>query len=443
MGTIGGGRLFQYAVGGSLRARLVRGALGSAGIQAINRVLLLGLGIVLARGLGPDGYGIYAAAIAIMSLLMVLAEGGVPSLLMREVAAAEGQGNWGLVRGALQRGIQFVAFTATSIAGLGLLAVALLADRLDPTTVFTTWLMLLVLPVAALAKASNHGLRGLRRVLTAQALDGILRPMLVIVVVVTLFMAWPELQKPYSAMGAQLIAAMIVLVFGLILLHRNLPDMARAVNPDYKDMEWLRRAVPFTLIGGAGIINSQTDIVMLAWLANAEDVGMYRVAVQGAALVAFGLQSANAVVAPQFSRLYAQGEMARLQYLVTQSARFVLLAAIPIALALILAGATLVSWVFGHEFAAAYGPLEILTVGQLVNAGFGSVGFLLNMTGHERIAANILWKSALLNMLLNALLIPFFGMMGAALATAISLVTWNLFLYREVRYHLNISSTAF
>jgi O-antigen/teichoic acid export membrane protein len=149
------------------------------------------------------------------------------------------------------------------------------------------------------------------------------------------------------------------------------------------------------------------------------------------------------VVAPQFSRLYAQSNMAHMQVIATQSARAVLLLAVPIALLLILAGGVLLGWIFGAEFISARAPLAILAVGQLVNAAFGSVGFLLNMTGHEAVNARILWQSALLNILLNVVLIPIFGMNGAAVATAMSLAFWNVSLYRQVKNRLGIISTAF
>jgi len=73
-------RLLSLATGEGLKARLIRGGLGSAGIQAANRVLTLALGIVLARGLGAEGYRVYAYAFALMSLLMVAAEANTPHL---------------------------------------------------------------------------------------------------------------------------------------------------------------------------------------------------------------------------------------------------------------------------------------------------------------------------------------------------------------------------
>ena len=431
-----------FISGDGLRARLIRGGLGSAGIQAANRVLTLALGLVLARWLGPDGYGIYAYAFAIMSLLMVVAEAGVPTLLMREVAASHGRAEWGLLRGALRRGAQLVVLAASVVSLTGLVVLWWFADSLRPEVLYTTALMLLVLPVSALCKTVAHAMRGLHRVVVGQAVDMLIRPLLVLIIVAVVFLAWPDQRQPQVAMAAQLLGALVVLLIGVLVLRRFLPDKARKADPEYKSRQWLKSALPFTLIGGAGVINNQADILMIGWFMDSGDVGIYRVAVQGATLVAFGLQAANAVVAPQFSRLYAQGDMVRLQRLVTISARVILFVALPLAAAFVLAGGEIVGWMFGNQYVAAHQPLAILAVGQLINAGFGSVGFLLNMTGHEGITARILWQTAIVNVVMNVLLIPSFGTAGAAIASAFSLILWNALLYRQVRRRLGLNSSA-
>lgn len=434
--------LLDQTRGSGLKARLIRGGFGSAVIQAINRLLMLALGIVLARGLGAEGYGVYAYAFAIMSLLMVLAEAGVPTLLMREVAAAQGREAWGLMRGVLQRARQFVLLASVTVSLIGLGVLTAFAAEMQTAVLYTTALMLLILPLAALNKTVAHAIRGLHRVVLGQAVEILLHPLLVLTLVAIGFVLWPSLREPYYAMAAQFAGFAAVFVVSGLLLRRLMPAETRSSPAEYRERAWLKSALPFTLIGGAGILNNQTDIIMLGWLRSTEEVGLYRVATQGAMLVAFGLQAANAVVAPQFARLHAQGDMIRLQRLVTLSARAILLLALPVALAFVFAGGLIASWVFGAEFEAAHWPLAILAVGQLANAFFGSVGFLLNMTGHEKDTARTLWQTALLNVLLNAALIPAFGMTGAALASALSLFAWNLVLYRMVKTRLGIYSTA-
>jgi O-antigen/teichoic acid export membrane protein len=86
--------------------------------------------------------------------------------------------------------------------------------------------------------------------------------------------------------------------------------------------------------------------------------------------------------------------------------------------------------------------LAILCVGSVVSTATGSVRMLANMTGHENDALKAFMWSAVLNVILNALLIPYFGIEGAAFATAVSVIVWNLVLVGRIRARTGISTTA-
>ena len=94
--------------------------------------------------------------------------------------------------------------------------------------------------------------------------------------------------------------------------------------------------------------------------------------------------------------------------------------------------------IFGAEFVAARWGLTILVLGQLINVGVGSVGYLMIMTGHQNQSTYIFGFSALANVILNALLIPRFGTIGAAIATATTMALWNISLHFLVVKHLHV-----
>ncbi|MGH2542589.1 MAG: polysaccharide biosynthesis C-terminal domain-containing protein, partial [Ardenticatenaceae bacterium] len=165
--------------------------------------------------------------------------------------------------------------------------------------------------------------------------------------------------------------------------------------------------------------------------------------VQGATLVAFTLTAANMVLAPYIAQLYAAGDNTRLQHMVTRGAQVILLTALPVAGTFIFFGEPILASVFGDAYRAGAAALAILCLGQLVNAGAGSVGLILNMTGHERDTAVGVAAAAAANLILNLILIPRFGIEGAAVATAVSLATWNVLLCRRVYRRVGIRSAAF
>ena len=92
--TIGGNKK-------NLRQQLIRGAVGSAIIQVTNRISVLVLGVILARGLGAESYGVYSYAFALLALGGVIAQLGLPTLILREIASYHSTKDWSYIRGIL------------------------------------------------------------------------------------------------------------------------------------------------------------------------------------------------------------------------------------------------------------------------------------------------------------------------------------------------------
>jgi O-antigen/teichoic acid export membrane protein len=243
-------------------------------------------------------------------------------------------------------------------------------------------------------------------------------------------------------MGLQALAALLAFAIGALLFLRARPHAVKGASPVYRGREWLIAAVPLAFAASMQILNSNIDIIMLGFFEPAEQLGVYRAVVQTSTLVGLGLMAVNPVVAPQFSRLYAQGDQRRLQRVVIRSARLIAALTIPVAVVMIFFGDKVLSLVFGPAFSTGYVPLVLLTTGELGNALFGSVATLLNMSGHESRTARGVAIAAGTNVVLNLLLIPSFGLVGAATATAISTILWNSILWWDVRRHVGINSLA-
>jgi O-antigen/teichoic acid export membrane protein len=428
-----------------LRTQLLRGVIGSVAVQIATIFLSLSLTVLLARTLGPRGYGIYAWVLALVSLIAIPAQFGLPNLVVRETAKAEVNEEWGLMRGLWFWANAIALSTSLGLAIVGGVAIWLMIDQFSSDQQVTLFLGLLLVPLIALGNIRGAALRGLRKVVLGQLPEHILRPGLLIVLIFAIVLILPsgEFLAPH-AMGLHAISAAIAFGLGAWILWRVRPEpLNHQPKADFESWAWLAAIFPLALVSSMQLINKKTDILMLGLFATADDVGVYQVVVQVATAVAFGLGVVNIVIAPYFARLYEQRDMIRLQKLVTISARGTLIIALPVVLAFVLLGDHILRIVFGTEFTRGYVALAILTGGQLVNAAAGSVGFLLNMTGHERDTAVGLTVAAFSNVALNLALIPLFGMIGAAIATAMTLVIWNLILWYAVWRRLGINSAAF
>ncbi len=99
--------------------------------------------------------------------------------------------------------------------------------------------------------------------------------------------------------------------------------------------------------------------------------------------------------------------------------------------------------IFGAEFVVASWELKILVLGQLIDVLCGSVGYLMIMTGHQNQSFMVSGCCVLINLVLNAIAIPLLGTLGAAIATAFTLIVWNIWMSILVVKHLQINPSIF
>lgn len=424
--------------------RFLRLAMGVGMINLAERAIGIVLGILLARWLGAEGYGTYAFVMAWVVILNIPAQFGLPDLLMRDLAMARSEHVQTSFRALLQRSVRLILVFSglTSAAGIALteLFVTVANEPLE--------LPLIIgfcgLPILALLGIYGAAWRGLGQPLATQVF-GTLMPTLIVLLLTygTMILlgqgntAGVALICRFLGLAAALIAAMLFLSRHLKRLETNQNGMLGSVR------DTLLAAFPFMLLTGAFIVMSRTDVVMLGFFATQREVGLFNAGLQAALLVQFGLAVSNSIVAPEFARLYANGDAKRLQHLAVSTARIVFAFGLLIMAALLIFGTSLLGLLFGLEFEAAFCAMAILVVGQSISLLFGEPGFLLNMTGNQALTLRLVGGTAILNIGLNAALIPLVGIEGAALSTSIALVTWRILAYVFVRRRLGIHCAAF
>jgi O-antigen/teichoic acid export membrane protein len=182
----------------------------------------------------------------------------------------------------------------------------------------------------------------------------------------------------------------------------------------------------------------QTDRVALGIYRGAHDVGIYAVVASIVAYETIFLQSVNQIFAPVIADIHTRGEGEVLGRLFQTLTKWILGLTLPVAI-VVICYAPAIMRIFGHDFESGWPALVILTLGQLVNCGVGSVGFLLLMSGHERPLIRVQALMAIVMVVLCFKLVPIWGAVGAAIAAAITNVGMNLLNLFEVRRALKLS----
>ena len=424
----------------SLRV-LRRGAAGALLVQVGGAGLSLIVNVVLARLVGKTEYGIYTLVFSWMSVLSVLALLGQSSSVVRFVPTYLHHQDWGTLRG-LRRGASAIVLLASiAIMVIGAFTVFVLRERLGKNLELTLLVGFLLLPLVTQLGLNGAFFRGFKRAVRSGAYDNVVRPLVLVGLVLVLVLAFGWRLTAPGVMAASVVAALVTLVGSEWRLTRVWPAVAKKARPLYDVPAWFKLGRQLFFLAAMGIANNRADVLILGALAGAVVVGPYYAAVRLAALAVYGLSAVNTILAPMIAESYVAGDHARMAKMVHHAARLTFVVTMAVAVPLAIAG----HWVlglFGKGFAeAAYVPLLIILLGQCINATAGPVGFLMTMTRYEREAPWFTGGAALLNVLLSLALIPSFGLIGAAIATAFSTIAWNLAALVFVRRKLGVNPT--
>lgn len=424
----------------NLPSNLLRTLVRGAGVALLTQTVSVGITyfsqVLFARWIGATEFGVFEYVSTISLVLAFVGGLGLSSVALRFIAQHSVQQEWGQLRGVI-----WGSWWQTALASIGLaiLGTGLLGWRHAqfPIDYLNSLLLgLWAVPLVALLKLQLEMGRAIRQIGLAYAPSLVVYPFMLLLGTVV----WVLLKQSLTSaalLGISVWTMLSVLAIQLLLLRQSFRPEIHIAKPIYAFRQWLQMALPLLFIDGSFIVLNQTDTLMLGAMLNPEAVGIYSAAFKTSGWVNFILASVNAIAAPMFASLYAQGKQPELQHLVSTIARWIFYPALAVAVGIMLFAEPILG-LFGPEFTTAKWAMIVLVIGQLVNVGAGSVGYLLNMTGHHNQCAFVVGCSAILNLDLNWVSIPWLGILGAAVATAISMSLWNVWLNRLVVKHLNI-----
>ena len=198
----------------------------------------------------------------------------------------------------------------------------------------------------------------------------------------------------------------------------------------------LSRSGPMAISAVTYLLMQSVDIILLSKYSSFERVAFYSVAIKLTTVLSLVLASVNTVYAPTFAEWYSLGDFTNLRSGIKKSTRLIFILTFP-AILIVFLFSNLILGFFGPDYTQAQSALWVLLIGQAVNALCGSVGVYMNMTGKQVVFQRILVTAFVINITLNLILIPIYDILGAAIATTISTVFWNvlttIYIYRKDR----------
>jgi O-antigen/teichoic acid export membrane protein len=399
--------------------------------------MILGAGLrflfefIVARNLGPDLFGLFFLGLSVLKLAEIISTLGLHRGVLRYVALYQGVGDEPRIKGTI-----LFSLRATLAVGFGLGILILTLSRFAATAVFhkaelasILRLFAVAVPFTALTTILVFATQGFKimryRVYVRELFEPASRILLVIGVAV---IGW----KLYGAVFSFVISLVLGTVLALYFIKKIFPSLTdKGLKSIFESRDILNFSWPLLLADFFGLIVIWINILMIGYFKASDEVGIYSAAHRTALLGEVILISFNAIFSPIVADLYNRKEIEKLARLFKIVTKWIFSLSLPLCL-LMLFFASDILHLFGQKYIPGATCLVLLSIAQLVNSALGSSGFLIMMSGKSRLNLINNFIAALLNIGLNVLLIPPYGIVGAALSFLTSVSAVNIIMIIEV-----------
>lgn len=426
---------------------VVRDGLGKSVASLLIKVVTAGLTyfmfVVLARSMGTEHYGHFAFGFSLATMLAIGASMGQQTAILRYWPEDMGKGDEAGATDALKSGWALTLIASVVLSGL-LCAAALVfglvtADMGQVLHLFAA--SLLILPMAA-GEYGSSALRAQGSVWTALLPRDVIWRSLVPGLVWFLFIGGTSLG---GAQALLLTAALLVLALVLQALAARMRGYRNGIGFSGLKTYWQQRGGASRWFLAGTVLDSAAlnfDIVLVGLMVAVEASGLYFNAFRTAGLLTLFMFAITLVIAPMVARHYHAGQMRQAQAITAFCAWAGFLFSLVVFAGFVMFGGPILS-LFGASYAEGYWVLIILSVGLLMDAATGPTRIVMMMTGHERQYVKIFGTIMLAGFALQLVVIPLFGIVGAALVNAGARIVAQVAIAVWTRRHAGIDTSLF
>lgn len=399
--------------------KLAAGAGVALGGKVLGRGVRLMVDVVLARVLGPVGFGLYAIGWTITRIITLVTPLGLNIGVIR-YGAKYWKKDPARLKGVIVQSVGYSLLTG-ALFGMGFYLLAPWIGNTifhKPEVVKVIRLFALVFPVMTGLTTSAAATRVSHRMKYGALAEDISEPVVQIGLVLLAWWLGYGLGGSILACVGGYTAAFLLALYYVVKLF---PELKRTVTVIYPGKELLAFSIPASLTGVFGVLLIWVDRLFVGYYRPAAEVGIYQAASQLSVAFAIILSGFNSIFSPMAADLFHRHEYERLEELFRVSTKWGLYLSLPPFLVTCFAPRLVMGVLFGKAYVSGWAALLVLTFAQVVNAGTGPVGYLLVMAGYQKRMFQLSFVMCLVAVIMGLILVPRYGMTGAAIATGASL----------------------
>lgn len=402
---------------------VLKKSIASIVVKASGMVLALFLSVFLGRTIGAEGLGIINLSNRIITLSLLLCLFGIRTVLVKNVAIGYNLKNWLSIKSYMHTAYIFNGLLSILIVTILLLLTPWLTEYVfdEPRLKIPLAIAIISMIPQTFSRIFSAGINGFRKIWQSNLVDQTLSIVIVLIILLSFYFLNKEITIIRIAIAYAI--GRLVVAFTMGVYWNKL--FSYQAKPNFILKQVLKPALPILWISISSVIAANADVIMLGWLSDTKQVGLYTVAASIALLTSFFLQVTNSVISPKLAGLFAENKKAEMQKMVQQTTKgLTFIAGVPLLIFIIFGKQILGLW--GEEFIGSYPILVILSIGQFFNISTGCSGLLLVMCGYEKFHGYISFAFVVFNLTLNYILISKYGAIGAAIASAITVTGGNI-----------------
>jgi len=403
-----------------LYTRIFKNATFLAIAEAINRASSFVVGIWLARYLGADDFGRWTFVLSTLALFYIIADLGLSTLATRDIAQQREKSSHYL-------GNLLVIKLVLSLVAFLLVILTIPWLRDDARILTITYPLGLATLINALTQTLYVTFRAHEKMYW-EAISKSISGITTIAVVGALIVA----RLGISPLGwGYALASLLVLGVTTVITWRFITTFTLRFDRDF--VKYLAiETWPFALGTAFASVYRYIDSIMLGRLRELAEVGQYNAAYRIVDAMILGSTLAGVAIYPLLSRLAHHHQIDKLRHISARLTSLFATVTVPVVVLVILWSTTIMRWIYGNQYTAGTASLAILAGTALISYLNVVPVKLLQSTRHQRIPMYAAGLGTVVNITLNILLIPAYGMWGAAWVTLISEALIALLTFRAV-----------
>ena len=396
-----------------------RASLIAFAVRVFSAIIALASQVLIARWIGSFDYGIYVMVWTVMVIVGNLSCLGFHTSIIRFIPEYLARNRLGELHGIMSASKTFVLGSSALMAAIGIAGVWLFSEAIESYYVLPFYLGLACLPIMALSDTLEGTARAHSWAFLGLGPIYLLRPLLILALMgLAVLLGYPA--NGQTAVTAAIVAAFLTVVFQVVTILPRARKNVLNVEPKYRHRQWLLVSLPIFVIEGFYFMLTNADVLLVGYFMPPGDVAVYFATTKILALVHFVYFAVKAGVAQRYAHYAQDGNNGRLAGFARETVAWTFWPSLVMAAAVLLIGKPMLS-MFGPGFETGYPLLFILVLGVITRSSVGPAESLLTMTGHQNICALVYGLTLTVSIILNIILIPLYGLWGAATTMAAAL----------------------